>query len=620
VRFSRILISNYKGIARAEFTGLDEQPVVTISGRNGTGKSLLLEALVAAWTGRYQMQMQERVGPWSDQLVIELNMTLTDDEWSILEHWHEQMGSAKPQREPLECRMTVNRMGGGGRSESMVTRILRDATFQRDNPFSIVDFLPASRLLTNAPSPNVDLTMLNLNRVQDERHQMMDRFINQRAPMSLPSVSSYLATLDYQSFIAERQGLSIPNDYNILKSAFDSASGKQLRLPEYDAARGSNILIELPTGQRHGLSELSSGEQEMLAMMFFVRRLSASGGVLCIDEPEQHLHPTLQAALFDAMTNLAERSQIFVVSHSVNLIAASPISGLIQLKPPLNSDTNQVQKLEDNPDKVNLVAELGITPADLFQSDMLLVVEGDTDSQWLRQLFPVEIGKAHVMVAGSARQVINTMATLGSVPSGLPWLCLRDKDLMTDEERTELMANHTNLYVWPRRAIESMLLDARLIQAAMEPLGVSIAIEEIDGWLEDAAAPLQEDVLEGLVNAELMRREPQPEVPDASSGGRFDRIEEHLRRYAAVNTRRADLVAAIVSEERQKLATRWPQDWKTLVNPKPVLAQVGNRIGKLRTAADFTSALFNRARLDESVRPKPFEEFRLRLVGATSGN
>lgn len=619
MRFSRVLISIYKGVARAEFTGLEEQPVVTISGRNGTGKSLILEAIVAAWTGRYRQQMQQRVGPWSDQLIIELSMTLTDEEWSMVDQWHEQSGSAKPQREPLQHRMVVNRMGGGGGGESLVTRVLRNPTFQRDNPFSTVDFLPASRLLTNTPNPNVDLTMLNLNRVQDERYQMMDRFITQRAPMSLPSVSSYLATLDYQSFIAARQGLTIPDDYKILKSAFDSASGKQLLLPEYDAARGSNILVELPAGQRHELSELSSGEQEMLAMMFFVRRLSASGGILCIDEPEQHLHPTLQAALFDAMTNLADRSQIFVVSHSVNLIAASPISGLVQLKAPLNSGTNQVQKLEDNPDKVNLVAELGITPADLFQSDMLLVVEGDTDFQWLRQLFPVEIGKAHVMIAGSARQVMNTMATLGSVPSSLPWICLRDKDLMTEEERAELMANHANLYVWPRRAIESILLDATLIHATIEPLGVSLSVDEIEKLLVDAAASLQEDVLEGLVNTELMRREPKPEVPDPSSAGRFDRIEEHLRRYAEVNTRRADLVDAIVTEERQKLATRWPQDWKLLVDPKPVLAQVGNKIGKLKTAADFTSALFNRARLDESVRPAAFEEFRLRLVATAAG-
>jgi predicted ATPase len=615
VRFSRVLILNYKGIARAELTELDKQPVVTISGRNGTGKSLILEAIVGAWTGRYVMT--DRVGPWSNQLTIELNVTLTDEERLAVAQWHAENGPPlPPQNGPITLRMHWDRTGGAGSSESLESRTLRNAAFQRGHPFSVVDFLPATRLVPNTPNPNVDLTMLNLERVQEQRYQMMDQFINQRAPMSLPSVSSYLLTLDYQSFIAGRQGLSIPNDYMILKSAFDSASGKRLLLPEYDPARGSNISIELPAGQRHGLSDLSSGEQEMLAMMFFVRRLAASGGVLCIDEPEQHLHPTLQAALFDAMSDLADRSQIFVVSHSVNLIAASPISGLIQLNAPVDDNVNQVQKLQDNPGKVSLVAELGITPADLFQSDMLLVVEGDTDSQWLRQTFPVEIGKAHVMVAGSARQVTNTMLALASVPSGLPWLCLRDRDLMSEEERSELLANNPNLHIWPRRAIESVLLEAPLIQATIEPLGPTVAVGEIDGWLEEIAAPLKEDVLEGLVNAELARRQPPPEYPE--SGSRFDKLTEHLTRYAAVNTRRAGLVAAVVTDEREKLTARWSQDWKTLVDPKPVLAQLTAKIGLFKTTADLTSALFMRARLDESVRPEALEKFRLRLVETAS--
>ena len=109
---------------------------------------------------------------------------------------------------------------------------------------------------------------------------MLDQFINQRAPMSLPSVGSYLVTLDYQNFLATRQNLDVTDDYEVLQAAFDSATGKTLLLPQYDPARGSNIEIQIPSGHRHSLGDLSSGEQEMLAMMYFVRRLSASGGIL----------------------------------------------------------------------------------------------------------------------------------------------------------------------------------------------------------------------------------------------------------------------------------------------------------------------------------------------------
>ena len=301
----------------------------------------------------------------------------------------------------------------------------------------------------------------------------------------------------------------------------------------------------------------------MLAMMFFVRRLSASGGVLCIDEPEQHLHPTLQAALFEAMSNLAGRSQILVVSHSVNLIAASPASGLARVNPPLDVGINQVQRLQDDPQKIALVAELGVTPADLFQSDMLLVVEGDTDAQWLRLLFPVEIGKKHVVVAGSVDQVMSTMSNLDSIPAGLPWLCLRDRDFLTDEQRSQLMADHPNLHIWPRRAIESMLLDAVLIQATAEAIGATVTTEEVDAWMLAAAAPLQDEVLEGLVNANSLAENLPPTPDDQAGSGRFARMEQYLRDYAAVNTHRADLVAAVEAEQRAKLQGKWAQEWKT---------------------------------------------------------
>jgi AAA15 family ATPase/GTPase len=52
MRIKGISIRNYKGIAHAYLDDLDKEPVITVSvsGRNGTGKSLLLEAVVGVWT------------------------------------------------------------------------------------------------------------------------------------------------------------------------------------------------------------------------------------------------------------------------------------------------------------------------------------------------------------------------------------------------------------------------------------------------------------------------------------------------------------------------------------------------------------------------------------------
>src|SRR4051794_19760809 len=254
MRFDRIEIRNYKGISFAGLYSLASESVVTISGRNGTGKSLLLEAVVGGLSQRYSMA--PRVGPWGDDLSINLAVSLTDSEWEAVDAWHERFkGGGPAPRDDLTFTVTASRAGNWGVSQdSVVLQTLRDATFQRSHPFSVVDFLPANRLVPSVPTPSVDLGMLNIDRVEQERYQMLDQFINNRTAMSLPSVANYLVTLDYQAFLAARQGLEVEDDYDRLAASFHASTDKTLLRPEYDPTRGSNIEVELPTRQRHELS------------------------------------------------------------------------------------------------------------------------------------------------------------------------------------------------------------------------------------------------------------------------------------------------------------------------------------------------------------------------------
>lgn len=406
--------------------------------------------------------------------------------------------------------------------------------------------------------------------------------------------------------------MEVTNEYARLAEAFNEAAAKELLEPRYDPARGSNIEIQLSSGHRHGLGDLSSGEQEMLALLYFVRRLSAAGGILCLDEPEQHLHPTLQAALFEGMRDVASRAQVLVVSHSVNLIAAAPMAGLVQVGTPASAELNQASRLRDEPARAQLMAELDITPADLLQSDMLLVVEGDTDSQVLRAMFPVELGRVHSVVAGSGRQVLAAYDILDKTPAGVPWLCLRDRDLLTDNEVTQLEQAKPRLHIWPRRAIESNLLYAPLIAAVFESMGRLMTVPEAQQALDDAAAPLQEEVLAGIVQAELSRQVPAPSA--ATVGNRFDKMAAQLREYAEVNTLRAHAVTRVAEEQRVLLDGRWASDWSVLVDPKVTLKRLTSALGIFQTVSDLTAALIARVRDDPEVRPSSLEDFRARIA------
>ncbi|WP_294942565.1 ATP-dependent endonuclease [uncultured Microbacterium sp.] len=608
MRIKAVSIFNYKGLARVEAEDLHEESVITITGRNGTGKSLVLEAIVSLWTDRLY-RSSDNVGPWADHLDVGVEVDFTEEEWGRIDDWHIRFSGGPAHRDSTEFRTRFTRAGSVEYvSRPSALETVRNAGFQAENRFGSIDFLPATRLMSSARSQSVDLAMLGADRVEQERAQSLEDSIVNRSAMSLPNIGNYLATLDYQNYLADRQGVPIENEYERMAHAFESATGKTLLPPVLDRTTGSTIQIQLPEGHTHGLSGLSTGEQEMLAMTYFVRRLSASGGVLCLDEPEQHLHPTLQAALFSSMHDLSGRAQVLVVSHSVKLIAAAPQSGLLQLSAAEGLDTNQISRATDDPTRVELLGLLGVSQADVFQSDAILVVEGSTDARWLPVLFPVEVGRLRIIQAGSASQLAQTDRILRDMPSSLPWLCVRDRDLLSDDDVAMLTTQHPSVFVWPRRAIESMLLESALIAAVTAAVGAPVDSATIDSWLREIANESKEDVLEAMVDAELTRRFPAPAA--APSTGRFEKMRQQLNDYATVNAARALAIEDVLREQRRLLDDRWDEDWKKLVNPKPVIAGLLKRVGTFKSVNDFTLALLTRAREEEEVRPEGFNEFK----------
>lgn len=612
MRISALEVVNYKGISRVAIDDLGSEAIVMISGRNGTGKSLLLEAIISAWSGRYSLH--GHVGPWGDEVIVDLRIRFTSDEFAIVRDWYRRQTGSEPEiKEEYQVRVAMNRGGQdtGSVRDPLIDHV-RNTAFRQEYSFGAIDFLPASRTMPFSNAPNVDLAMLNFDRVEQERTHMLDQFIQNRSVANLPNVANYLVTLDYQAFLADRQGLDIPDDYRTLANAFSDATGKTLLEPQYSPVLGSSIEVELPSGKRHALRDLSSGEQEMMALMYFVRRLSASGGILCLDEPEQHLHPTLQAALFEAMRDVADRAQLIVVSHSVNLIATAPLGALLQIAPPVSGLDNQALRLSKEPERSQLLNELGITPADLLQSDLILVVEGETDERWLNVMFPVELGRAHTVIAGSARQVVDAYDTLDKTPAGIPWLCLCDRDLLNDDELADLKARRPSLYVWARRELESNFLDATLLSAVLTSVGEETSVAVAEEKLRVAATPLMDEVLVALVEAELRRKHPGPQ--SSSEGDRFSRMVKQLREYAATHQLRADAVPDVLEQQRTLLEARWSNEWATLADPKAILGQIAAEVRIFKGPAALKDALAARIRDDEELRPSDLAVFHARIV------
>jgi hypothetical protein len=82
-----------------------------------------------------------------------------------------------------------------------------------------------------------------------------------------------------------------------------------------------DLVVETNLGEKHTIYELSSGERQCLLLMFMVSRWTMPSGVVLIDEPDLHMHVSLQRQFIHQLESLIERrnGQLIVTSHSPEL-------------------------------------------------------------------------------------------------------------------------------------------------------------------------------------------------------------------------------------------------------------------------------------------------------------
>ncbi|MFT8481149.1 AAA family ATPase, partial [Gluconobacter oxydans] len=102
------------------------------------------------------------------------------------------------------------------------------------------------------------------------------------------------------------------NGINIIISTFNNLleGGKKLVV---DERRSSYIEID---GERHGISDLSSGERHILTFLTLVSTVGQNRDFLIIDEPEISLNVKWQRIIIPTIKDILPNCQIIVASHS----------------------------------------------------------------------------------------------------------------------------------------------------------------------------------------------------------------------------------------------------------------------------------------------------------------
>lgn len=246
------------------------------------------------------------------------------------------------------------------------------------------------------------------------------------------------------------------------------------------------LAFENRTGQEVRFEDLSSGEIDIITMLFFVaeqqieRKINAYSGdsdseedlTVLIDGPESYLHPYLQLQFIDFLSEQIETEsglQVILVTHSETILNQTDDSNLFYLTYPDMATGNQLRSA--NEIEIDLLEDIlgEIGTASIAAGKPLLLVEGKSDRDILVRLFPELRTSMTVLPMQGKPQIVQLDNAIDRL---VPTLLESGIHLhaIVDRDRGSVDISSSNIHELPVTNMENVLLDAEALYETIRSL------------------------------------------------------------------------------------------------------------------------------------------------------
>lgn len=457
MKLTSLEITDYPPIKNLKIEDMGD--VVIIAGANGSGKTRLKTALLETLQGSPQMSLTIK--------------SSRNDETEAFGGEYIQIQKGQ-QNEVLNQYMNSRRFGRGRYVGSLVQidsqRNIKTTTYNQ------VRWLVADPDDTDTASNFYCQEFTN-------RWQDFMNYIHQKVAAYHNKLAE--AVTNGSKITASKIKKRIPHPLDKYKKIFgDLLPGKELQ--DINPESPSEFRYKDHDGSILSFSTLSSGEQEIVKVIFDVARKEIRDSIIVVDEPELHLHPTLTFKLIETLKSIGDHTNQYIfLTHSADLISTYFSTGNVYFIDSDQGGNNQAHRLSDlNHSHSELVQLIGENLGLFAVGKKLVFVEGEDSSidklayQLIAQKYLPDANIVHV---GSVENliVLNTLEQqIRNSIFGINLYMVRDRDGLSDSQ-IQTLEGAGRIKCLKKRHLENYFLDAEVLYRVAEKLYITSAKPEI---------------------------------------------------------------------------------------------------------------------------------------------
>lgn len=318
------------------------------------------------------------------------------------------------------------------------------------------------------------------NRWQDTLHAIFKKIQNQKS-----SIATRAVQLRREGHTSMNLDFSDPLD--IFRRAFSQLLGpKSLSTADIQ----NQTLTYEHNGETRDISTLSSGEREVLNIVFDFILRNPNNCVVFFDEPELHLHPELLTKLISTLKDVGSNNQFILVSHSPDVISSSLDDTVIFLTPDKGDGANQGVVVSPHDDNTEALARLGQQVGVVALGKKIVLIEG-TETSLDKKTYTHILKNKYtdlVLLPSGGKGNLQSFETIRNQILdrslwGIHFYMLADRDALPTHKAPSDLERETNgrFKSLSKYHLENYFLDSDTLAICFEQM------EDDSSWLRDPA-------------------------------------------------------------------------------------------------------------------------------------